>query len=163
MAGPFEVTEGPVWDGEAVRFTDIPTGRIYRYDPETEATELWLDGTIRGNGLAIGPDGELYDCEMGGRRVVRYGPNGSVSVVVDSYENDRLNSPNDLAFDRDGRLWFTDPNYDERSPEKLDLDHKSVYRCTPADDGQAWSIVRMTDDTTNPNGLAFIAPNPSCT
>lgn len=155
VAGPFEFTEGPVWDGEAVRFTDIPTGRIYRYDPGTEATELWHDGTIRGNGLAIGPDGDLYGCEMGGRRVVRYGPNGSVSVVVDSYEGDRLNSPNDLAFDRDGRLWFTDPDYDERSPEELDLDHKSVYRCTPADDGRAWSIERMTDDTTNPNGLAF--------
>jgi sugar lactone lactonase YvrE len=34
VAGPFSFTEGPAWDGEAVLFTDIPTSRIMRYDPE---------------------------------------------------------------------------------------------------------------------------------
>ena len=29
------VTEGPVWDGEAILFTHIPTSRIMRYDPNS--------------------------------------------------------------------------------------------------------------------------------
>ncbi len=153
VAGPYEFTEGPVWDGETVRFTDIPNGRIYAYDPATGDCEVWREGTERGNGLALGPDGELYGCEMGGRRVVCYRADGSTTVVAAAYEGDRLNSPNDLAFDREGRLWFTDPDYDEREPEELALDHRSVYRCEPRDED--WSVERMTTDTTNPNGLAL--------
>ena len=152
VAGPFEFTEGPVWDGEIVRFSDIPTGTVYAYDPATGDCEPWFEGTDRGNGLALGPDGDLYCCEMGGR-VVRLGADGSRTVVAEAFAGDALNSPNDLAFDAAGRLWFTDPDYDERDPGELALDHKSVYRCERADGG--WTVERATTDTTNPNGLAF--------
>ena len=29
------VTEGPVWDGEALYFTHIPASRIMRFDPKS--------------------------------------------------------------------------------------------------------------------------------
>lgn len=155
VAGPFELTEGPVWDGDRIRFTDIPTSTIYAYDPSRDVCEVWHDDTDRGNGLALGPDGELYGCEMGGRRVVRYRADGVTTTVVDAYQGDQLNSPNDLAFDRRGRLWFTDPDYDDRSAAELALAHKSVYRCEKQASDRDWTIERMTHDTTNPNGLAF--------
>lgn len=152
VAGPFEFTEGPVWDGEGVLFTDIPNSRIYRYDPATDECTEFATGTNRGNGLALGPDGSLYCCEMGGHQVSRYAPDGSKSIVVDEYEGKRLNSPNDLIFDEQGRLWFTDPDYDEQ--DDLELDHFSVYR---VDGPQAADPdpVRVVDDTTNPNGLVL--------
>ena len=36
VAGPYGGTsEGPVWDGEAMLFTDIPNSRIMRYNPDS--------------------------------------------------------------------------------------------------------------------------------
>ncbi len=36
VAGPYGGTsEGPVWDGEATLFTDIPNSRIMRYNPDS--------------------------------------------------------------------------------------------------------------------------------
>ena len=35
VAGPYDFTEGPAWDGEAVLFTDIPNNHIMRYDPSS--------------------------------------------------------------------------------------------------------------------------------
>ena len=150
VAGPYDFTEGPVWDGESVLFTDIPNSRVMRYDPATGECDEHLTGTNRGNGLTLGPDGDLYCCEMGGHAVTRWDADGNRSVIADEYEGDRLNSPNDLLFDSEGRLWFTDPDYDDQSD--LELDHFSVYRLDPRGDG-AWEITRVVEDTTNPNGL----------
>ena len=158
VAGPVGFTEGPVWDGDTVRFTDIPTSRVLAYAPATGDAEPWFEGEgRRTNGLALGPDGALYGCEWTGRRVSRYRADGTAETVVETYRGDRLNGPNDLAFDRAGRLWFTDPWYDaDWMPDDAepDLDHRSVYRGEPDGDG-GWTVERATTDTTNPNGLAF--------
>ncbi|WP_254546887.1 SMP-30/gluconolactonase/LRE family protein [Halomarina pelagica] len=158
VAGPFGTTEGPVWDGEGVLFTDMPSSRVMRYDATTGDCGAYRTGTNNANGLKFGPDGGLYACEMGGRRVVRYEADGGVTVVADEYEGGRLNSTNDLAFDAAGRLWFTDPFYDTSwvdHGDDLDLDHRSVYRADPTDD---WALARTTYDTTNPNGL-LVSPD----
>lgn len=154
VAGPYEFTEGPVWepDDGVVYFTDIPNSRIYRYEPASDESEEWVDDTNRGNGLALGPDGAIYCCEMGGHQVSRYDRNGSKTVIADTYEGDRFNSPNDLVFDSSGRLWFTDPDYDEQ--DDAPLGHHSIYRLDPTDD---WAVTRVTYDTTNPNGLLLSA------
>ena len=104
--------------------------------------------------------GTLYACEGGARRVVRYEKDGSPTVLVDSFERQRLNIPNDLAIDPQGRVWFTDPFYEgaagpwSEDRANKDLDHDSVYRLDPHPDG-SWSIDRVTFDTTRPNGLLF--------
>lgn len=156
-AGPFRFTEGPAWDGQALFFSDIPAGRILRYDPATGETTDYREGTHEGNGLMFDAEGCLYGCQGGsaGRRIVRYEPEGQV-VVADRFEGRRLNSPNDLAFDAAGRLWFTDPRYGDFRGD-MELDHESVYRADPRPDG-AWTLHRMTFDTTRPNGL-LISPD----
>jgi gluconolactonase len=45
------------------------------------------------------------------RRVVRYELDGSITILADSYQGKRLNSPNDVVPHPDGRYWFTDPPY----------------------------------------------------
>lgn len=159
--GPYgNVTEGPAWDGEALLFTSIQQSRIMRYDPSTGKSTVYLDGTNYANGLMFDPNGVLYACEGGARRVVRYEPDGTATALTDGFEGKRLNIPNDLAIDLDGRVWFTDPFYEgsggpwSEDTAHKDLDHDSVYRLDPRPDG-AWAINRVTFDTTRPNGLLF--------
>lgn len=159
--GPYGGTaEGPAWDGTGLLFTHIPSSRIMRFLPETGKTEVFRQNTNNANGLVLAPDGRLYACEGGARRVVRYEPDGSTTVLADGYEGQRLNVPNDLAIDPQGRVWFTDPYYEgaggpwSQDRANKDLDHDSVYRLDPQPDG-TWSITRVTFDTTRPNGILF--------
>jgi gluconolactonase len=159
--GPFGGTaEGPAWDGGGLLFTHIPASRIMRYDPTTRSSALFRSDTNNANGLQLDSDGVLYACEGGARRVVRYEPDGKTTVLADGFEGRKLNIPNDLAIDLQGRVWFTDPYYEgaggpwSEDRANKELDHDSVYRLDPRDDGP-WAITRATFDTTRPNGLLF--------
>ena len=157
VAGEYGTTEGPVWDGSGVVFTDMPGAEIRRYDAETGDCEVRYEDTNSANGLKMADDGTLYACEMGGRRLVRY-EDGEPVPIVEAYRGRRLNSPNDLAFDTEGRIWFTDPHYGsdwEADDKVLELHHRSIYRVDPDDPD---TLTRMTTDTTNPNGL-LVSPD----
>jgi gluconolactonase len=159
--GPYlGVAEGPAWDGSGLLFTHIPSSRILRFDPETRGSTLYRENTNHANGLMLDSSGTLFACEGGGRRVVRYEADGSATVLADGFEGQKFNIPNDLAIDPQGRVWFTDPFYEGAAGEwskdrsNKELDHDSVYRLDPGDNGD-WSITRVTFDTTRPNGLLF--------
>jgi gluconolactonase len=163
LAGPFGLTEGPAWDGSGLLFTDGRNKRIRRYDEATGRIDVWREGTDGVNGLMFDRSGVLYGCEGADlRRVVRYDRGGVTTVVADRFEGKRLNSPNDLAIDSTGRIWFTDPRYGENRAD-MELDHESVLRATPPAAGSpsgheaAWSLERMTFDTSRPNGLLLSA------
>ena len=155
VAGPFGLTEGPAWDGSGLLFTDIPNQRILRFDPRIGKTQVFRRETNYANGLVFDPLGQLYACEAGGRCIACYGKNGDRKVVADRFEGKRLNSPNDLAIDLKGRIWFTDPHYSSEWARDFgppELDHKSVYRVDPQE-GENWEIRRVTYDTKKPNGI----------
>jgi gluconolactonase len=154
VIGPFGLTEGPAWDGTALLFTDGRNQRIRRYDPATGRVDIHREGAPGVNGLMFDRQGRLYGCEGAGRRVVRY-DRGGASVVAERLDGKRLNSPNDLAIDRHGRIWFTDPRYGDQRDD-MELDHESVLRATERPDG-SWAVVRVTFDTTRPNGLLLSA------
>jgi len=97
----------------------------------------------------------LVSCEHLARRVTRTEIDGSISVIADSYEGKRLNSPNDVVVKSDGSIWFTDPSYGilmdyegERAESEIGACH--VYRVGPDGD-----IRIVADDYFKPNGLAF--------
>ena len=148
------VTEGPIWDGEAVYFTHIPTSRIMRYNPGSGDISEWRGGTNRTNGLAHDTQGRLYGCCSGGRSIVRFEPDGSTTAVADRVDGRKLNTPNDLAIDHEGRIWFTNPwNVGNIDPAEVEeLDNRSVLRADPQPDG-SYTMARVTFDTTMPNGV----------
>ncbi|MEM7133259.1 MAG: SMP-30/gluconolactonase/LRE family protein [Chloroflexota bacterium] len=155
------ITEGPAWDGTSLLYTSIATNRVMRLDPATSESVAVRTGTNGANGLMLSKDGTLYACEGGGRRMVCYNPiagdaSTGITVICDNFEGKRLNSPNDLAIDSQGRIWFTDPRYGDFRDD-MELDHESVYRLDPHIDG-TWTCTRMTFDTTAPNGL-LLAPD----
>ena len=165
VAGGFEFTEGPLWSPEgALLFSSPNTNVIYRWDATTGAVTVFnaksgYTGVDIGrfhqpgsNGLAFDPEGRLVMCQHGNRRVVRVNPHGDTTVLADSYEGKRLNSPNDLVFRSDGLLFFTDPpfglpqTFDD--PDK-ELAFSGVFR---VDHGE---VSLVTGELEGPNGLAF--------
>ena len=148
------ITEGPVWDGEHIYFTHIHKSHILRYDPKTNAITEWRSGTNRTNGLAFDEQGRLFGCCAGGRSILRFDPDGKNVVIADRVEGKKLNTPNDLAIDRKGRIWFTNPvnegNWDKT--EVTELDNRSVLRADPQKDG-SYNVTRVTFDITQPKGI----------
>jgi gluconolactonase len=153
------VTEGPVWDGEALYFTHIPASRIMRYDIRTGTVTTWRDGTNRTNGLAYDLQGRLFGCCSGGRAIVRFDLDEPTVTIADRLDGKQLNTPNDLAIDYQGHIWFTNPwNAGNIDPQaQPELDHQSVLRADPRPDG-SYTVSRVTTDTTMPNGI-LMAPD----
>jgi gluconolactonase len=153
---PIPLTEGPVWDGELVFFTHIRASLIYRYNPRDGVVSQWRSGTNKTNGLAFDAAGALYGCCSGGRSIVRFAADGSEqTVVADQLDGKRLNTPNDLAIDRQGRIWFSDPwNAEGNLPAgaQEELGHRSILCADPRADG-SYVVRRATFDTVKPNGV----------
>ncbi len=152
--------EGPVWfgDGRYLLWSDIPNNRIMRWDEATGQVGEFRKPSNFANGHTRDRQGRLVSCEHGGRRITRTEYDGSVTVLMDSFEGKPLNSPNDLVVKSDGTVWFSDPpfgisgNYEgHRHEPSLG---QNVYRLDP--ETGAASVV--ADDVLGPNGLAF-SPN----
>jgi gluconolactonase len=150
-------SEGPVWfgDGRYLLWSDIPNNRILKWEEETGSVSIFRKPSGFANGNTRDRQGRLVTCEHGGRRVSRTEYDGSVTVLMDSRQGKRLNSPNDVVVKSDGSVWFTDPpfgilgNYEgHKAPSELD---QAVYRI----DGESREVSVVADDVLGPNGLCF--------
>jgi len=151
------LTEGPaVAPDGTIYFTDMPfgedNGQILHFDPRTGRTTIFAENSGKSNGLAFHPDGYLVSCDGadgGGRRLVRWDlASGKSSRLVDSYQGKRLNSPNDLSIDSEGRIYFTDPRY--LGDESRELKHQAVYRVDTDS-----KVIEITHDVQKPNGIVL--------
>ena len=153
LAGGFDFTEGPVWLGDHLLFSDIPRNRIIRWQMLAHGPEVTTFRTPSGNsnGLTLDRSGRLIACEHSTRRVTRTEIDGTITVLADSYQGKRLNSPNDVVVRSDGSIYFTDPPYGlTQMTAWKELSFNGVYRLAP--DG---ALVLLVDDFDRPNGLAF--------
>lgn len=150
-------SEGPVWfgDGRYLLWSDIPNNRILRWDEETEAVSVFRKPSNNANGNTRDRQGRLVTCEHDSRRVTRTEYNGAITVLADSYQGRKLNSPNDVVVARDGAIWFSDPLFGilgSYEGHKDESENKpAVYRL----DGQTGQLSVVADDIPGPNGLAF--------
>ena len=149
--------EGPVWfgDGRYFLWSDIPNDRMMRWLEETGEVSVFRSPSNYSNGNTRDREGRLVSCEHGGRRVTRTEYDGSITVLIDSFQGRRLNAPNDVVVHPDGHIWFTDPGYGilrdyegGRAPFELPT---NVYRLDP-ESGEATVV---TDELDRPNGLCF--------
>jgi gluconolactonase len=127
-----------------------PRGTIYRYDPATGKTSKYLEPSGMAVGLHVDRNGDLIiaqDADGGGRALVRRDlATGKTSLVANAYRGKRLNSPNDVTSDAQGRIYFTDARYGEPEPAELP---NAVYRID-ADGGR---LVQLSTDILRPNGI----------
>ena len=105
--------EGPAWNGQGqyLIWSDIPNNRQMRWIEDDGRVTVFRQPSGNSNGNTFDHQGRQLSCEHSGRRVVRYEHDGSITVIADSFEGKRLNSPNDIACHSDGSYWFTDPPY----------------------------------------------------
>lgn len=149
--------EGPVWfsDLGCLIWSDNPNERMLRW-VEGGSVSTFRSPSNFSNGNTRDRQGRLVTCEHGTRRVTRTEIDGSITILADSYQGKRLNSPNDVVVHSDGGIWFTDPTYGIMSnyegfradPEQAT---RNVYRLDP-DTGEIDAVVT---DFGQPNGLAF--------
>lgn len=146
--------EGPLaCDDGSVLFGDLRAGTVVRARPGGRKE---IVATVKGAtpGLAIGPDGALYCCNNGG---FEWGPNtpetnfpiavhrdyqggsieridlstGKVERLYDSCDGVKLAGPNDIVFDKDGGMWFSDLGVDTGEAEL----HGGIYYAKPDGSG----------------------------
>jgi gluconolactonase len=149
VAVGFDFPEGPAWDGEQYLYISNCHGnRISRYHDMQVDTFLTDSNSViqTTNGLTVYKDGYLYACDYGINAILKISPAGDVQILAGSYQDSSLSRPNDLAFDRNGNLFFTDPK--SYGPDRLD---GRLFRLP--EDGTGLELVR--DSLAFPNGIAF--------
>jgi gluconolactonase len=164
VAEGFSFGEGPVWDpAGALLLSDPNENTIYRWTEDRGVTVFRANSGYTGadigqygqpgsNGLTFDAQGRLTIAEHGNHRISRLEKNGVLTVLADSYEGGRLNSPNDLVYRSDGALYFTDPPFGLPAffddPRK-ELPYSGVFSYR---DGR---LRLEATDLTGPNGVAF--------
>jgi len=165
LGGEFLWSEGPVWmeDGYLL-FTDVPGNSIWKFTEE-DGLELWMQpsgskvkadytSSPGANGLFPAGDGRLLVPDHGNRALYAMDVDTQVkTVLADTYEGKRLNSPNDAVVHSSGAVYFTDPPYgliDQDDNPAKDLDFNGVFALWPNGD------LTVIDSTlTRPNGIAL--------
>jgi gluconolactonase len=163
--------EGPIAmaDG-SVLLVEIRRQTLTRVHPDG-STEIVANFDGGPNGAAIGPDGACYVVNNGGFAYVKHedgtlGPNGfpsddyvsgsvqrvdlatgEVTTLYTECDGRPLRGPNDLVFDADGGMWFTDPG--KMAVETMH--HGHLLYCRP--DGSL--IRRLRDHMVTPNGVGL--------
>ena len=165
VAGGLGFTEGPVWRGTDLLFSDIPNKRIARWRRLPEGPELTTYARGMSNGLTLDRQGRVLAAEHDGRRVTRVADDGTRTALAEQFQGKRLNSPNDIVVKSDGSIYFTDPPYGVQPStpgmprpagwwtkpiQGKEQPCNGVYRIAP--DG---TLHLLVDDFALPNGLAF--------
>ncbi len=143
--------EGPAWDGQNYIYVSNCYGNWVTRISESASDTFVIKPTLpvtfeKTNGMVVNKDNCIYACDYGKGAIIKFSQSGNCEIVADGYLGKKFNRPNDLAFDKKGNLYFTDPkSYDKNNPDgviyKVNIKTKEV---TPAFSGVCF-----------PNGIAF--------
>ena len=170
VAENLDFPEGPIAmaDGSII-LTEIKGQRLSRITPDGKKTTVAETGGGP-NGAAIGPDGAIYVTNNGGSfewldvgGLTIPGPtpashtggsiqrvdiaSGKVTTLYEECDGKRLVGPNDLVFDKQGGMWFTDHGCSTPDGRK----YGGLLYCKP--DGS--KITRLRDHMISPNGVGL--------
>jgi sugar lactone lactonase YvrE len=147
----YKFTEGPATNAKGeVFFTDIPNHKIHKIGLDGQVS-LFVTDSRENNGLAFGPDGQLYAAAQGSKQILAYDPSGKAEVIADGFRG------NDLVVRPDGSLYVTNPTDKGMGPS-------TVWYIGP--DGQKKSVdtglILCNGITTSPDqSLLYVADSRS--
>ncbi|MEO6290038.1 MAG: SMP-30/gluconolactonase/LRE family protein, partial [Ginsengibacter sp.] len=171
IAEGFDWSEGPVWveNEKMLLFSDVPRDTVFKWT-ETKGKEVYLTpsgytdtvkrgGEIGSNGLALNNKGNLVLCQHGNRQIAQMDasldkPEPKYITLAGKYDNKKFNSPNDLVYNSNGDLFFTDPPYgleEHMNDPKKESPFQGVYKVKSSGE-----VVLLVDSLTRPNGIAFL-------
>ena len=99
---------------------------VLRYDaisgmPSDGSVDPGSGGLLNGQGVAVGPDGNVYVSSFGSEQILRYsGRTGSFMDVFVPAGSGGLGAPNDVAFGPDGNLYVADGFFGTNSVLRYD-------------------------------------------
>ena len=148
--------EGPAFDRQGVLYfvNYVRNGAIGRMTPDGTLS-IWFelpgitqpDGSLAPafpTGLKVDAAGNVLVTDLRGKRLVRISPARGMTVLVDRFEGNPINGPNDLCLDRAGNIYFTDPTGSSREkPTGVVYRYSAQAKLTKIQDGLAY-----------PNGIA---------
>ncbi|KST66882.1 SMP-30/gluconolactonase/LRE family protein [Mastigocoleus testarum] len=150
-------SEGPVYfpEDDSVIWSDVTGNRLFHWSAE-DGVSIIREPSHYQNGNYRDLEGRLVACSHGQRAIIRREKNGEWVVLVDRYQNYRLNSPNDLVVKSDGTIWFTDPPFGLTQPGEgyggqQEQAGSFIYRFNP----KTREIDAVIKEMERPNGLAF--------
>ncbi|MGN0921319.1 MAG: SMP-30/gluconolactonase/LRE family protein [Cellvibrio sp.] len=155
LTGEFQgLYEGPVWVNGALYYSHFSfergfPSRILRLKDDREVSVMVKSSGS--NGLTLDHEGNLVAAAHAVKGLLRFDRNsGDQSIVIDSYNENPFNSPNDLVFTRTGVAYFTDPDF-QKAAAPGGQPVTGVYQVK---DGKALLI---DGSLKNPNGIALSA------
>ncbi|CAN7667303.1 SMP-30/gluconolactonase/LRE family protein [Variovorax sp. LjRoot290] len=136
--------EGPVFDRAGNLYvTDIPYGRIFRITPVLDwQPVVQYEGWP--NGMAIHADGSLWIADYRRGILKLDAASGAIEPVLAHRNSESFKGVNDLTFDSDGRLFFTD-----QGQTGLHDPTGRVYRL-----GTDGKLDLLLSNAPSPNGIA---------
>ena len=170
LAKGFYWSEGPVWIDElqSVLFSDVPANKIYKWN-EKDSLSVYLesaghsgienkDSGKGSNGLILDLDDRLLISQHGDRRIAMLdadlkNPQNKFVTIADTYKGKKFNSPNDLAIDTEGNIYFTDPPYGQPENKTGEIGINGVFKVNPEKE-----VSLLVDSLSIPNGIA-LSPN----
>lgn len=131
---------------------DMPSGNIMKYNPATREVSVFRSPSGMANGMRVDRNCNLVVAEgadHGARRVTRTDmKTGRSYILTAQYNGKPYNSPNDIAIDSKGRIYFSDSRY--MGSEAVEQSVQAVYRLDP--DGK---VAQIVTDAGKPNGIAI--------
>jgi gluconolactonase len=146
VADGINFPEGPAWDGKGNLFVSSNFGGyILKITGEEKSVFVDSASTImkQTNGLTFGKDGWLYGCDFGAGAIIRISPDKDIEVVSSGYQGKSYDTPNDLAFYKNGDLYFSEPNSDQPDGRLFRLNMETR------------EPKMLLDSLRYPNGLVF--------
>lgn len=151
--GPAEAPDGSIYfsDQTFTSESNMQAGHIWRFDPNSGRTVIFRSPSGMANGMKFDIKGRMVVAEgadFGGRCLVRTDMQSGKSIIIAGlYDGKAFNSPNDLAIDEKGRVYFTDPRY--VGHEAIEQPVMGVYRLDTTG-----KVTLIISDIGMPNGIA---------
>ena len=176
LVDSLSIAEGPLWDENSSSrlCPQVRKNKVYKWN-EQDGFDVYISPSgftnyapvipnidLSGaNGLTFDNDGDLIIAQHGDRRLskIKNAPttNPIFTTIVDNFEGDRFNSPNDVVVSSNGDIFFTDPTYgfmflsDFTFDESVkELDFSGVYKYNSES-----GIELVSNELDLPNGLAL--------
>jgi len=154
LEGPAAAPDGSIYFSDITYSSQsgMQAGHIWRFDPRSGQTSIFRSPSGMSNGTIFDAEGRMLVAEgadFGGRKVSRTDmTTGKSYILAGIFEGRSFNSPNDIAIDRKGRVYFTDPRYIGHEP--IEQPVTGIYRIDPDS-----SVHRIVSELWQPNGIAI--------